>query len=114
MVALAAVEDIAYLARGFAGVAEHLKRFSDSPFVGELATGTAMSRSVAESFVGDPNKFAFVASNEDGKVRLRGSADRFRKRRLVRAQGRTHRLLLGRAARPKTVIGSPAHAHGRS
>jgi len=69
IIELAGVEDIAYLAHGFAGVAAHLKRIADNPFVGELPTGiTESGRSIAESFVRDPSKFAFVASYEDERV----------------------------------------------
>lgn len=68
MIELAGVDDIAYLARGFAAVADLLKRIADNPFVGELPSGTESSRSIAESFVRDPDKFAFVASHEDESV----------------------------------------------
>jgi ribosomal protein S18 acetylase RimI-like enzyme len=68
VIELASVEDIAYLARGFAGVAEHLKRIPDNPFVRELRSDSDSSRSIARSFVHDPDRFAFVATHEDERV----------------------------------------------
>ena len=68
MIELAGTDDIAYLAHGFASVAEHLKRIADNPFVAELPSGTESSRSIAESFVRDPDKFAFVASHDDESI----------------------------------------------
>jgi ribosomal protein S18 acetylase RimI-like enzyme len=56
--------DVAYLAHGLSGIAEHLKRVSDNPFVGELPAAPDAALSIARTFVDDPARFAFVAARD--------------------------------------------------
>ena len=60
--------DVAYLARGLAAIAEHLRRVTDNPFVDELPTAPEAALSIARTFVEDPARFAFVASRDGDDV----------------------------------------------